>query len=389
MTTTLIVCTAAAVIILVPQRLRAFLNQFFALLVTPPRELALICSNYLSNYSSMNRRLLQKAGINNNYLQQSIGSLFAFATAVLSILADIDMVILSLEAMNLGNGTAKGIFLSMGVSPAALLTISLLSAITFWGIVCLDAFGVTHWLPETFLKNENQKFSNFVKWLSVGIIAFGVVTLIAIAAFRFTAMKTNSTMAALDNADWSQLTQIPFQVLIVFAFMSVLTLITAIAGAMVMPAVVMLVLVLLLAITLIPTAVGYFIGNLLDRMITLLFNVFISLFNIIEGLFAGLSRFIKRVGRINDSVEEPEEPPANEQQTNPLPPGGNDGNGGNGVDGGNGENGENEEDEEEQARAAEQNRQTERRTAARAAAPNQEETQNYQEFDNNGFTPFD
>lgn len=307
-----------AVIILVPQRIRFALNEMFAFLDTPFRDLSAVTGGYIFNYPNRSRRILNSAGISNPpYFGKAIGTIIVTAVTLISLMADLELVILTLEGVGIGE-KGKEIVSLMPLKPAECMAIALIGGAAMLGIVFFDYFRPVL-LPDTMVWSRN--IGKVLMLISAVMLIGAVIALGALAKFRastidYTIDKNISTMTEInqnpdasddmDNAALSGLNS-PLQSYIrtyLFVYIALLTLVNGILGFLVLSPFSGLFICFLLAILLAPVAVIYFISNMMHRLITLMFNIFVAVFNVIQGVFNGLSSIMIRIFNIDDTVQE-------------------------------------------------------------------------------------
>jgi len=252
---------------------------------------------------------------------RAIGSLMILSITIICILADLDMIILSLDAMGLGSGKG-GIFTSLGINPADAMGIALIGSSIVWGALLLDIFGITTWIPENLI--ENAAFRKVILIIGVSMILLATVALAGLASYRFSSIN-------FDEAEMENITNLnlnPNEITLmtseksgivhfIFVFISIFTLLTSIIGAILLPSALLVIVCILLGILMSPVAICFFIFNLFDRLVTLLFNITLAAFNLLTGIFNGLSQVLQKKLNVDDTVEDlPEE--TQNQDTSPL-----------------------------------------------------------------------
>lgn len=309
--TWMIIGTIASIIILLPQRSRRFLTQFFLFLVTPFRDLASCCGQYMDNLSSNGQKLLKCAGIQSSYFTRAVGSMIVFTITLICLFADLEIIVLSLDAMGLGNGM-EGLFTSIGLNPADAMGIALIGASVVWGAVLMDIFKVTKWLPESFI--ENPLFNKALLYIGIAIISLSLIALVGLASYRYNSLSLSEAELsnlgsndqggfelALLSAEKSTL------ILSIFIIISVSMLMTSIVGFSLLPTVKMVLACVALVIFLIPVVLFFALGKLFESLITLLYNIVLSFFNILIGLSNGVNQQLRKLTRVDDSIDDDEQ----------------------------------------------------------------------------------
>lgn len=323
------------IIVLVPQRLRFALNQVFAFLVIPFRDLSTVTGNYIFNYPDRSRRLLNSAGISQPpYFGKSVGTLIVTAVTIISIMADLELVILTLEGVGIGE-SGDSLAALMPLKPAVCMAIALIGGAAMLGILFFDYFKPVLlpdnmvWPPEV----AKKVMLTAAVMLIGAVIAMGVL-----AKFRSNIVNAeNDNVAAvteftgnpgaagaIDSLDSSTLNSSEQSYIrtYLFVYIALLTLVNGILGFLVLSPFSGLLTCLLLAVLLIPVGVAFFISNMMDRLITLLFRIFVAVFNVIQGLFNGLTTLLNEPLGIADTVEEaPDEAGATPDEAQPGFPG--------------------------------------------------------------------
>lgn len=306
------------IIILVPQRIRFALNEIFAFLVIPFRDLSSVTGGYIFNYPNRSRRMLNSAGIlQPPYFGKAIGTIIVTAVTFISLMADLELVILTLEGVGIGE-KGKSIVSLMPLKPAECMSIALIGGAAMLGILFFDHFKPVL-LPDTMVWPE--KIGKAVMLTSAIMLIGAVIAMGALAKFRastidVTINKNISTMTEInqnpevpgdmDNVVLSDLNS-PLQSHIrtyLFVYIALLTLVNGILGFLVLSPFSGLFLCFLLGVFLIPVGVIYFISNMMERLITLMFNISVAVFNVIQGVFNGLSRIVNDKLNIDDTVQQ-------------------------------------------------------------------------------------
>ena len=125
-------------VIAVPKRMHFWINQLFASLWTPLRELENICRNYVDGFPDRCKRMLKSGGITSPpFAQKCFGTVFIFLVTGLSVLADLELIILTLQGMNM-DGVDGGTISITGFSPSVLMGIVLMCGAAMMGLLVLE-----------------------------------------------------------------------------------------------------------------------------------------------------------------------------------------------------------------------------------------------------------
>ncbi len=302
------------VIVLVPQRIRFALNQTFAFLVIPFRDLSMVTGNYIFNYPNRSRRLLNSSGISESpYFGKAIGTIIITAVTLISIFADLELIILTLSGvLQVQKGMAITEFLAL--KPAECMAIALIGGVAMLGILFFDYFKQTL-LPDNMI--WGQKIRKIVMYISAIMLVLGLISMGLLAKYRSNAaeLAISSNIEGIENkaagsdtenseVSYLKSAEQTFIRTYLFVYIALLTLVNGIMGFLALSPFFGLFICFLLALLLIPIGVIFFFSNMMDRLITLLFNISVAVFNVIQGVFNGLSNIMNRLLNIDDTVAE-------------------------------------------------------------------------------------
>jgi hypothetical protein len=229
-----------------------------------------------------------------------------FFITALSLIADLDLIVLTLQAIGLGSGK-KGVLASIGFNPADCIALALIGGAAMMGILFME-YWMPGWLPDSMTKSKT--ICKVLMALSAVMLVFAMIAVGQLAKVRAEASDIseaqlaemiNGGQLASDSIADSPLTK-PGARTYLFIFISVLTLINSVIGVFVFPSVVMILVCLFLATLLVPIGIVSFVTNLLDRLVTLLFNFCLAILNIVQGLLNGPNKKLGPLAKVDDSL---------------------------------------------------------------------------------------
>jgi len=225
--------------ILVPTRFRYLINDIFNFLLTPVRVIQRYSGTFWQNLTRWCKKILSLSNIKKNHMMQALACVFFTAVAFISVLADLEIVVLTLQALGVAGESLE---LDYFVDLASAMAISMMGGLTLFGIIALDSFHITKWLPLPF--EESEWSSKTMAVISIFIIVGGIVTLGYMAKYRAEALSKPVELSELvdkQRIDTSSSVQsiegeTKTTVALLFTFISVVSLLTAIAGLACFPA---------------------------------------------------------------------------------------------------------------------------------------------------------
>jgi len=296
----LIIITAVLVSVIVPNRVRFLLMRLFSLPMVPIRWIAGACRYYLRNAVNWSRYLLSRVGIQENFLTQGVGTIVVFGVALISVLADIIMLVLTLEGMGFSVDKNGSLFkLLSKIPPGYAVATALIGGATLFGILVLDFYA-----PEKFFPHRLDKKTAFGKVICyTSAIMFGlsivIFILLGVQRYDFLTASTAVPVTLSTDEDIENNEEIPTveksaTLLALLIFIALSTLIAGVIGSTSLPAFLIIGMVLLVLGFTAPSGIAYFITAMVDGVITVLFNLLIAVHGIMATLFARCRDFILR-----------------------------------------------------------------------------------------------
>lgn len=247
-----------------PRRFRGLLNDLLLVPVQLARDLASACEAAITAFPQAARTILAAVGIEDHLVQRAIGSCLSTALGAVGLLAELELTALSVSALGFGplSDSLAGDLPLSAVDATALV---LVAGGAVWGIVLLDLAGLTSALPLPLAPKSTT--TRLIAVLTATILAGCAACAVALASFRFDAIS------AADGV----VTGPPREALFVLAFLGILTLVSGVASVATLPGALGALLVAGLGVLLLPAAVGRVLGRVVDRVVTLVFNVLVAL----------------------------------------------------------------------------------------------------------------
>lgn len=301
-------------VIAVPNRLRFWINQTFATIWIPIRELDNVCEKYAEDCPVRAKRMLESGGIEKPpYATKFFGTVFIFVVTVISVLADLELVILTLMSMNM-EGKETEIVSFTGLSPSVLMAVVLMSGAAMMGILVLERY-IPGMMPDSMAKNKTLTKAFMI---ISGILLIGALIAVAMLGYiRATTVSQSDAEIVKMIENSGSTSEIEQQIsqdqsvieMFIFMFISILSLVNGILGVLVFPAFLMIVAYGLLYITLLPVRLLKLISFTVDCIVSLLYRILIAGLNVIVGLTKGLNKIAQKKGPFDDTVEGEESPP--------------------------------------------------------------------------------
>lgn len=301
-------------IIAVPNKLRFLINQAFATLVIPFRELSRLCLDYIENISDRCKRVLQSGGISGPpYSQKFFGTIFIFVVTSVSIVADLTLIIITLQALNLESEGGKEVVL-LGFSPATLMGIMLFAGAAMQGLILLDYYAPGT-LPDSLA--SHRKLLKWIKNISILLLAGAVLAVGILGYYRADAVsqsdkeieeelkkKDNPKEIEAEIDELRRTTQV-----FLYVFLAVLALHNGILGVFAFPAFLMLPVCGFLYLMVIPAGFLRFISYAIDCLISLGYRIFVAVLGVLTGLTKPLNKITEKWDIFDNTIEGEETPP--------------------------------------------------------------------------------
>jgi len=316
-------------VVLVPNRGRHLVAQVCLLPITPFRELAVPCRRYVDGFGGWCANLLRRAGLSEPVVVQAVGAVFLLTVTSLMVFADLDVVALGLQAEGIG-ADHPSLLTQGGWNAADVLSVVLVGIGVAWSVILLDGLRVTAWLPPVL--TGPTVIGRVIVSLSVIVVVLTLVAAGGLAYTRFSSLtapaEVSASMADDPMSGVSNVEASPW-LLFFFVLISVLSLLTAAIGVIVLPIVVALAVCVLLSLGWLVAVLGLAIGTFGDRWVTVAYNVLLAFLDVGLGGLHGASVGLGRILNVDDLASDPAPVPApphevtvppEEPATPPLPP---------------------------------------------------------------------
>lgn len=292
----------------VPVRTQQLLNQIFAFLIAPVTVLLGYTQQFIGGFRSRNQKILVAGGIRSEYTQRAIGSVLVFLISLTALLCDIDLVVLTLQALEITAPSKDTISLlhlvGVNFSPAELLAVAIIASASAWGIFLLDAIKRTTFLPNFLFDGESILFSRVISVISIIMVLLSLSILIALAFVRWDALNFDPT--AIDVTG-----PVGNDVLFVFIGTTILAFFTSMITFLVAVAFISCIAVFGHSLLLPPVFIFHVVLSIIQQIATLAYNLFLAISNMIAGLTASVRERLHRNRTVVDDAPEGQVDPQN------------------------------------------------------------------------------
>jgi hypothetical protein len=301
---------ALAFITLAPNRFRQMITEFFYTLIIPFRHISPACRRLTDNFRERSGSVLNSAGIGQPIILKAAGTVLATAVAVVSVVVELELLVLTFSALGLGGSDDASLpaFLQL-LNASTATAIALVASEALWGIVLLDALGLTNLLP---LDIHSRKWI-FVTVAAILILAglYMVVLMAEVRSEALSASPASGMMNATTTYDGPE-ADVYYRI---YAVTGTMVLMSALLGLSLLPATLTVLGVILYALLALLALVVAYCCGLLDAFISGLWTFCLAGFSWATGLFNGPASWLRAKLAVDDTISVGTTPPVFTQES--------------------------------------------------------------------------